>query len=416
MRIVVIGDVGVVGGMMHIGDEAMFDALVEALRARGASSIVGVSSDPPETAERYGIEAVPPIGFTGGRADMEARFAAVARCAAGERALPADDPAWGVIDAVAGADAAAIAGGGNMASNWPMHVFERAALGVIAEAFGRPLVGTGQTLGPRLDPAERELVGGLLRRARLVGVREHASERLALELGVALDRLAANRDDATFLGLGIGGGLGGTATSGDEGRADAAGVTGAAVAPILVSLSLHLGGLPRPQAVAGLAAALDGLAERAGRPIVFHPHFGSLDPSRTAGDEVLHDEVRAAMRAPAEALQPGDPRPAARLARGAAMLVTSRYHPAVFAGPGGVPVAALSADDYTAVKLRGATGWWDQHGVIDLAAAVSPSGADALGGVWDTRAQAQADAARLRPAAEAASAAWFDRVVEALGG
>ena len=416
MRIVVIGDVGVVDGMMHIGDEAMFDALVEALRARGASSIVGVSSDPPETAERYGIEAVPPIGFTGGRADMEARFAAVARCAAGERALPADDPVWGVIDAVAGADAAAVAGGGNMASNWPMHVFERAALGVIAEAFGRPLVVTGQTLGPRLDPAERELVGGLLRRARLVGVREHASERLALELGVPLDRLAANRDDATFLGLGIGGGLGGTGTSGDEGRADAAGVTGAAVAPILVSLSLHLGGLPRPQAVAGLAAALDGLAERAGRPIVFHPHFGSLDPSRTAGDEVLHDEVRAAMRAPAEALQPGDPRPAARLARGAAMLVTSRYHPAVFAGPGGVPVAALSADDYTAVKLRGATGWWDQHGVIDLAAAVSPSGADALGGVWDTRAQAQADAARLRPAAEAASAAWFDRVVEALGG
>jgi hypothetical protein len=416
MRIVVIGDVGVVGGMMHIGDEAMFDALVEALRARGASSIVGVSSDPPETAERYGIEAVPPIGFTGGRADMEARFAAVVRCAAGEQALPADDPVWGVIDAVAGADAAAIAGGGNMASNRPMHVFERAALGVIAEAFGRPLVVTGQTLGPRLDPAERELVGGLLRRARLVGVREHASERLALELGVPRDRLAANRDDATFLGLGIGGGLGGTGTSGDEGRADAAGVTGAAVAPILVSLSLHLGGLPRPQAVAGLAAALDGLAERAGRPIVFHPHFGSLDPSRTAGDEVLHDEVRAAMRAPAEALQPGDPRPAARLARGAAMLVTSRYHPAVFAGPGGVPVAALSADDYTAVKLRGATGWWDQHGVIDLAAAVSPSGADALGGVWDTRAQAQADAARLRPAAEAASAAWFDRVVEALGG
>ncbi len=416
MRIVVIGDVGVVGGMMHIGDEAMFDALVEALRARGASSIVGVSSDPPETAERYGIEAVPPIGFTGGRADMEARFAAVARCAAGERALPVDDPAWGVIDAVAGADAAAIAGGGNMASNWPMHVFERAALGVIAEAFGRPLVVTGQTLGPRLDPAERELVGGLLRRARLVGVREHASERLALELGVPRDRLAANRDDATLLGLDIGGGLGGTGTSGDEGRADAAGVTGAAVAPILVSLSLHLGGLPRPQAVAGLAAALEGLAERAGRPIGVHAHVGSLDPSRTAGDEVLHDEVRAAMRAPAEALQPGDPRPAARLARGAAMLVTSRYHPAVFAGPGGVPVAALSADDYTAVKLRGATGWWDQHGVIDLAAAVSPSGADALGGVWDTRAQAQADAARLRPAAEAASAAWFDRVVEALGG
>ena len=67
MRIVAIGDVGVVDGMMHIGDEAMFDALVEALRARGASSIVGVSGNPSETAERYGIEAVGRIGFTGAR-------------------------------------------------------------------------------------------------------------------------------------------------------------------------------------------------------------------------------------------------------------------------------------------------------------------------------------------------------------
>ena len=160
----------------------------------------------------------------------------------------------------------------------------------------------------------------------------------------------------------------------------------------------------------------DRLAERAGRPVVFHPHFGSLDPSRAAGDEVLHDEVRGAMRAPARAMQPGDPRPAARLARGAAMLVTSRYHPAVFAGPGGAPIAALSADDYTGVKLRGATGWWDQQGVVDLATATGSDGADALGRVWETREQAHADAARLRPAAEAASAAWFDRVVDALGG
>jgi len=401
MRIVVIGDVGVVDGMMHIGDEAMFDALVEALRARGASSIVGISAAPAETAQRYGVEAVRPIGFTGGRADMESRFAAVLRCAAGERALPADDPAWGVIDAVAGADAVAVAGGGNMASNWPMHVFERAALGAVAEAFGRPLVVTGQTIGPRLDPADGALVGGLLRSARLVGVRERASERLALELGVARERLAANRDDATFLGLG---------------DADAAGDDVPAEAPIVVSLSLHLGGLPRGRAVTGLAAALDRLAERAGRPVVFHPHFGSLDPSRAAGDEVLHDEVRGAMRAPARAMQPGDPRPAARLARGAAMLVTSRYHPAVFAGPGGAPIAALSADDYTGVKLRGATGWWDQQGVVDLATATGSDGADALGRVWETREQAHADAARLRPAAEAASAAWFDRVVDALGG
>lgn len=404
MRVMVIGDVGVVDGMMHIGDEAMFDALVEALRARGASSVVAISSAPAETAERYGVEAIGRIGFSGVRAEMEARFDAVLRCASGERALPGDDPAWAVIDAVSGVDAVAIAGGGNMASNWPMHVFERAALGALAERAGRPLVVTGQTLGPRLDPADRALVGGLLRSARLVGVREHASAELAAGLGVLPERLAANRDDATFLGW---------ADTGAQAGADAEPATGSPE-PILVSLSVHLGGLPRARAVAGLAASLDRLADATGRPLVFHPHFGSIDPAVVAGDEVLHAEVRTALRAPSEALEPGDPRPAARLARSAAMLVTSRYHPAVFAAPSGVPIAALSADDYTAVKLRGATGWWDQDGVVELATAVSPLGGDALERVWDARTATRADADRLRPDARAASSAWYDRVAEAL--
>lgn len=396
MRIVVIGDVGVVDDMVHLGDEAMFDAMVEALRARGADAITGISSAPAETAARYGMDAVGRIGFAGARAEMQARFDAVLAAADGHAALPLGDPAWAVLEAVAAADAIVVAGGGNMASNWPMHVFERAALGAIARRLGRPVVVSGQTLGPRLDAADRDLVGGLLRAARLVGVRELPSARLAARLGVPSDRLAANRDDASFLGLP------------DDAAPDDA------TPAILVSLSVHLGGLRRDEAVPRLAASLDALADRTGLPLAFHPHFGSRDPGTTAGDEVLHEAIRGELRAASVALQPGDPRPAARLARGAAMLVTSRYHPAVFAAPAGVPIAALSADDYTAVKLRGATGWWDQDGVVDLAVAASPAGGEALVRVWDARAAARTAAAAARPVAEAASAAWFDRVVDAL--
>jgi hypothetical protein len=79
-----------------------------------------------------------------------------------------------------------------------------------------------------------------------------------------------------------------------------------------------------------------------------------------------------------------------------------------------VPIAALCADDYTSVKLRGATGWWDQDGVIDLAVAGSAEGGDALARIWEGRAEARDAAARARPDAEASSAAWFDRVVDAL--
>ena len=64
MSVLIIGDVGVLDGMFHIGDEAMFEAAVGELAQRGLSP-VGVSSNPDETAARYGIPAVPRLGFAG---------------------------------------------------------------------------------------------------------------------------------------------------------------------------------------------------------------------------------------------------------------------------------------------------------------------------------------------------------------
>ncbi|GAA1058639.1 polysaccharide pyruvyl transferase family protein [Agromyces bracchium] len=409
MRIVAIGDVGVVDGMMHIGDEAMFEAMVDALRDRGVDEVTAISAAPEDTAARYDVVAIGRIGFTGTRARMHERLEAVRSAASGTPTLSGGDPAAAVVDAVAGADAVVIAGGGNLASNWPSHVFERAALGAIAERLGRPLVVSGQTLGPWLDAPDRALVAELLRSARLTGVREPASLALAGELGVPTERLAGNRDDAGFLGVGDPRSGAGAGLDLDTGG-------GTAEPYVLVSLSLHLGGLPREETVRGLASTLDRVADRVGAPVRFHPHFGSLDPAVEAGDEVLHAAVRDAMRSPAELLQPGDARSAAKLARGAAMLVTSRYHPAVFATAAGVPVAALSADDYTAVKLRGATGWWDQDGVIPLGLAASDEGGDALGRIWDRRASTRSAALALRERAMEESAAWFDRVASALRG
>ncbi|BDZ54477.1 polysaccharide pyruvyl transferase family protein [Agromyces marinus] len=392
MRVVVIGDVGVVGGMMHVGDEAMFDAMVEALRARGVERIVGISNAPAETADRYGIEAIGGLAFPGSREDLSIRSAAVLAAADGRATIAADDPALAVIEAVASADGVVVAGGGNLTSNWPHRIFERTILGTLAERFGTPLVVSGQTLGPRLDPVDRATVGALLRSARLVGVREHPSAGVAADLGVPTGRLAANRDDATFLGA--------DEHEPADGAADL----------LLVSLSVHLGGLPRGATISGLARSIDALADRTGLEPAFHPHFGSLVPGTLAGDQVLHDAVRTELRSPSVVLPTGDPRSAARLARGAGMLVTSRYHPAVFAGPAGVPIAALPVDSYTGVKLRGATGWWAQDGVIDLATAWTPAGGDALARVWASRETVRASADRDRRAARAAMSAWFNRV------
>ena len=144
MRIVTIGDVGVLDGMVHVGDEAMFHEATVQLRARGAT-ITGVSSNPAETAERYGVDAVPAIGFhpatTGGRLGQRERRARVLSAIDGGAGhLPQDDPAWQVVEAVREADGVLVAGGGNMASLWPMHVYERNTLGLVARRFGKPLV------------------------------------------------------------------------------------------------------------------------------------------------------------------------------------------------------------------------------------------------------------------------------------
>ncbi|MCJ0702491.1 polysaccharide pyruvyl transferase family protein [Frigoribacterium faeni] len=188
MRIVTIGDVGVVDDMIHIGDEAMFDEFAAQLRARGAS-ITGVSSTPAETASRYGIEAVPALDFspasTGGREGQLERRRRVLAAADGDRsALPASDTAWQAIEAIRASDAFAVAGGGNMASLWPMHVFERSTLAELARRAGKPYVVTGQTIGPVLDGDDRALVAELLSGAELVGLRERASFELVRTLGV----------------------------------------------------------------------------------------------------------------------------------------------------------------------------------------------------------------------------------------
>ena len=183
MRVVALGDVGVIDDMMHIGDEAMFQAAHDELAARGAT-LVAVSSVPDETAARYGVDAVRRIRFDGlDRAASEQRLDAVLALAEGRDTLAADDRARAVVAAVAAADGVLIAGGGNLASTWPLHVYERAALAGIAARLGRPLVVSGQTLGPDLRGRDRELVAELLRSARLVGVRESASHLLASRSG-----------------------------------------------------------------------------------------------------------------------------------------------------------------------------------------------------------------------------------------
>lgn len=389
MTVLAIGDIGVVSGMMHIGDEAMFEAARDELEARGLA-IVGVSSAPAESEARYGVPMVGRLGFAGlDRDASHARSAHLTNAAAGGERLAPGDPARSVLDALDDVTGVLNAGGGNLASRWPVHIFERTTLAAMARVRGIPVVVSGQTLGPDLDHGDERLVAGLIRAASLAGVREPASAALVRSWGLPVAELV---DDASFLGWA------------DEHARDPS-------ADVVVSLSGWFAGRSAVDVERRIAALVDHAARTVG-PVAFHAHFGPLDPAADpAGDAALHERVRARMTEPSTVIPTGESRAAADLVRSARLLITSRYHPAVFAAPAGVPIIALAADDYTRIKLRGALGHWGQSTVLDMDD-LEPSSIDRL----DADRDAVARAARTRFDRHRSDAsAWWDEVAAALG-
>lgn len=454
MRIVLLGDVGVLSDMIHIGDEAMFEEFVRQLRRRDAGvEIVSLSSNPAETRQRYGVEAIRNVDFapssfavTGEalRTAQEDRMRRVLAAADGDdEALPADDWAWAVIEAVRTADGVAVSGGGNMASIWPMHIFERATLAALAAHFDKPFVVSGQTIGPELTGDDRDLVARLLDSAKLVGLRETASLALVHELGVTGDRVTGTIDDASFLG------------------AEAAGSVVASPAPVsdvapaeparpycAVTLAAHVGGLDRDAFAEGMAKLLDRVAEEAGLEIVFFAHFAALrggvaDPAGSAssrsassrsassgpvssdsasyvsapeaGDSLVHRRVIDRMTQPSRIEPTTDSIAAARFARGASLAVSSRYHPAIFAVSAGVPTVGTAVDDYTTVKLTGALGNFGQTGVLTASDVIDGSAVAGVLDVWSSADGIRSAWESRVDEIRAASDAWWDRVARALG-
>jgi polysaccharide pyruvyl transferase WcaK-like protein len=395
---VAIGDIGATGGVVHIGDEAMFAEFVAQARMRSVE-VVGVSADPSETRARHGVSAIRRIGFDfrgpDARAAMDERMARVLAAVDDPTVLDPDDPARDVIDAIRGADGLAIAGGGNLASNWPMHIRERSTLAAVARKLGKPIVISGQTLGPELTDGDSAMLGELLRTARVVGVREQPSHELALSLGVDPAKLQRTVDDATFVA--------------DDGAAEPR------AAYCLVSFSLHLAGHPRDGFVALAAALLDELVSTTGLEVVFFAHFGSTDPAVVTGDSVIHREIATAMTQPSAVVAPSTVAAAAGLARNAAFVVSSRYHPVVFSAAAGVPTLAISVDAYTAIKLRGALATGGQRSVVALDQLDREGGSELVRDLWSRRAQIGAVADERRGSNLASSGAWWDRVFSELG-
>jgi hypothetical protein len=174
----------------------------------------------------------------------------------------------------------------------------------------------------------------------------------------------------------------------------------------LVTLASHVGEHDRDAVVAGIAALLDALAAESGLEIIFSPHFGSTSPTLMRGDSVMHAAVAERMSAPSREIPATDAAASGALARRAGFVVSSRYHPVIFAVPGGVPAIGIAVDDYTTVKLTGALGNFGQRAVLDAASLVAGAGPALAARVWGERQAIRAGV----PDRGDESARWWDSV------
>lgn len=327
-RLLLIADIGGEQAR-HIGDEAMLEANLDSLRRMfPEAAFTIVAGDPEWVARRYGVDAVPLFGFPREAATTERKSILAALLES------SDNKQHATIDAVASADAVIVSGGGNLSSTWPDLLYERAALLQLSHRFGKPSVVLGQTIGPHLGEDERRLLVESLPHARFIGVRELPSAALAVGLGIPHERIWYQFDDAMLI---------------DE---------PATVSPDAATIAVTID--PQLRATgetlfASLADQLRMLADATGARLVLIPHaFGGEDldiPSDLTEARLLAEKVGASRVTVAGGLDATETR---RMTAGAALVISSRYHPIVFGLVAGVPCLGIYGDDYCRIKLQGA--------------------------------------------------------------
>ena len=316
--LIMVADVGAVP--FHVGDEAMLAANLEALRRHDPTvrvTVIGRNVDGVE--ERLDVTAL-----------AAPRAATLAEARLPEAIAAALGAAGGLF----------LSGGGNLSSSWPGLLRQRVLLLREARRLGLPVVTGGQTIGPELAAAERSALAEAFTGVEHLGVRELPSAALALQMGVPADRLSYQPDDAFLL----------------AGCPPAAAECPALQDEPFLLITLDPTFAAASTGLRSLAAQLARAAKESGLRLAFLPHVGPLgslgdDDGRagTALGQLLRAEGAGCTLLPVMA-----PAATVWLTQRAALVVSSRYHPLVFATAAAVPCLGIYRDAYTRIKLQGA--------------------------------------------------------------
>lgn len=345
----------------HVGDEAMGIAAANELIARGHEVVFATRSlDHSRQLIGIGTDYIPTLEFPWPPAEREVYLDELERYLFHhERTDPPSEQHRRFkqfVSDVSGADAVVIAGGGNMNSRYGWLLYERAALGMVARFLKKPLVISGQSVGPVLTERDAHTLTTLLKSAQLVGMREEPSQRWCAERDV---NTIAGVDDAVFY-----------APARRRVPGEQAHILTAENLPAQY-LSVTLNGMTEEQ-IQATATLLDNLSEKTGLRSVFVPHMGI--PEAQDGDVVVHQAVAEQMQSHPVLLPIVHADTATEIHRGAVVVVTTRYHPAVLAMAYGVPAIGLLPDAFTDMRLGGALAHFGlQDFAVPLALAASKS-------------------------------------------
>jgi polysaccharide pyruvyl transferase WcaK-like protein len=333
MKLLFLADVS--GEVAHIGDEAMLEANLGLFRELLPEAEMVVASGPEWSGGGAGTRTVARLQFS---AESErAREALLAAVTAGQ------SDAGGLFETLRQASLLVISGGGNLSSSWPEHLYERVAMARSAAAAGIPILLIGQTLGPELTRRQRELLKELLQLAAFIGVRETYSYALALEIGAPPDRLHYQCDDAAFL---------------QPSKPSAERLADLPLESPFVAITFHPLGEPSTHnpLIRELAGSLRRLVSATGARLVFIPHVAAASPGGILPDAAFGTALARAMYGnppmPIGPILP--PAEAMWVTQQARLVISSRYHPLVFAQAGNIPSIGLFSDEYTRRKLTGA--------------------------------------------------------------
>lgn len=365
-RLVVVADVDG-PGHYHLGDEAMLEANLRTFRQLVPDIQFTVTSNDPEwTSTRYRVESLRRPRLRPGGDGLAQPLPALSPDPAERSRMCA---AWlgdELAQRVRDSDGLVISGGGNLCETWPGQIWERVALLEVARAARRPAVVLGQTLGPALSADQRQWLAASLPSCAWVGVRDEPSARLASSLGVPPDRLHQQFDDAFFL-------------EPEAVTDDRAAALDRRKPLILVTLDASFGSPERARTVDVIARHLDALVESLQGTLVFAPHVEGADVPDALADAAAARALRARLQSPLIVLDAWQPREMRWLVGEAALVVSTRYHPLVFATASGTAALGIYTDAYTRTKLRGALtpaglqGWCisvadvERHALLPLA-------------------------------------------------